>query len=264
MKQIPRIFYRATTQIWYYVMLPLFFLAFVLLYQPRFMADFFTTSRDLLHFNTTMLACILLGVMAITRNLLFILRKHLHLNWLYYTAWCVMEMVASASFMGLYMTLITRGSIAYFPALGYCLGFLLMVLVYPYIILTFVVAARDPERKEANTPLIRFHDNTGRLKCVVAAPALLYIEADINNVHIRYLDGDKIKDYSLRNSMRALEELMGKHGMIRCQRSFYINPAHVKALRREKEGVIVAELDIPSTRAIPVSPKYYDNLAKLL
>ena len=264
MKQLPRLFYKATTQIWFYLMLPLFFLAFVLFYQPRAMADYFSAGREMLYFNATMLACILTGVLALTRNLLFILRKPMRLNWLYYVLWCLMEITVAAAFMGLYMTLISRGTLPYFPAWGYCIGFLLMVLCYPYIILSFVVAVRDPERKEDATPLVRFTDSTGRLKCVVAAHALLFIEADINNVHIRYLDGDRIKDYSLRNSMKAIEELMGRHGMVRCQRSFYINPAHVKALRREKEGIIVAELDVPNTRTIPVSPKYYDELSKLL
>ena len=60
--------------------------------------------------------------------------------------------------------------------------------------------------------------------------------------------------------MRAIEEGLQKHGIVRCQRSFFVNPRRVKVLRRDKEGVIVAELDFADTKAVPVSPKYYQEL----
>ena len=41
-----------------------------------------------------------------------------------------------------------------------------------------------------------------------------------------------------------------------------INPQHIKVLRRDKEGMISAELDVPNQKSIPVSPKYYEAVAK--
>jgi hypothetical protein len=38
----------------------------------------------------------------------------------------------------------------------------------------------------------------------------------------------------------------------------------VRVLRKEKEGVVVAELDVDDVREIPVSKKFYDNLAVML
>jgi len=35
-------------------------------------------------------------------------------------------------------------------------------------------------------------------------------------------------------------------------------------LRKDKEGVILAELDVNGLKAIPVSPKYYDALNERL
>jgi DNA-binding LytR/AlgR family response regulator len=64
--------------------------------------------------------------------------------------------------------------------------------------------------------------------------------------------------------MKSLEPLMQKHGMVRCQRSYYINPSHIKVLRKDKEGMIWAELDIINTKQIPVSAKYYHNVEQLL
>jgi DNA-binding LytR/AlgR family response regulator len=126
-----------------------------------------------------------------------------------------------------------------------------MVLLYP------------DEHEVAEEDLVRFTDNTGRLKLVIAQDVILYIEAKENYVLIHYLDGSKIKDYSLRQSMRGIEELMMKHGIIRCQRSYYVNPRHVTVLRRDKEGMIQAELETVG-RQVPVSPKYYEELSKML
>jgi DNA-binding LytR/AlgR family response regulator len=112
--------------------------------------------------------------------------------------------------------------------------------------------------------LMRFMDNTQKLKLVIASSAVLYVEADENYVHIRYMEGDRLKDYPLRASMKSLEELMQKHGLLRCQRSYYINPQHIKVLRRDKEGLITAELDVANQKSIPVSPKYYESVARWL
>ena len=57
---------------------------------------------------------------------------------------------------------------------------------------------------------------------------------------------------------------MEKHGIIRCQRSYFVNPRHVTVLRRDKEGFIQAELDVNNSKPVPVSPKYYEQLSKML
>ena len=64
--------------------------------------------------------------------------------------------------------------------------------------------------------------------------------------------------------MRGIEELMAKHGIVRCHRSYFVNPRHVKVLRRDKEGMIQAELDVAAIKPVPVSPTYYDQLSKML
>ena len=121
-----------------------------------------------------------------------------------------------------------------------------------------------PDEKEVpEEDLMRFQDTTGRLKLVIAHDVILFIEAKENYVTIYYLDGNKVKEYSLRQSMRGIEDLMQKHGIIRCQRSYYVNPRHVTVLRRDKEGFIWAEIEAGG-RQVPVSPKYYEELSKIL
>ena len=139
------------------------------------------------------------------------------------------------------------------------------MLIYPYTVFALLIAlVRPDEEKAAEDDLVRFIDNTGRLKLVIAHDAILYVEAKENYVSILYTEGEKIKEYSLRQSMRGIEQIMDKHGIIRCQRSYFVNPRHVKILRRDKEGMIQADLDIPNTKSVPVSPKYYEELSKML
>ena len=78
------------------------------------------------------------------------------------------------------------------------------------------------------------------------------------------MEGEHHKEYSLRQTMRGIEDLMAKHGIVRCQRSYFVNPRHVKVLRRDKEGMIQAELDVTAMHPVPVSPKYYEQLSKML
>ena len=163
------------------------------------------------------------------------------------------------------MTLISHGAYAYFPAVGYSLGYLLLVLCFPYIILSLAVfIAGERDETVDDESLMRFYDNTRKLKLVVAPSAVLCVEARENYVVVRYVEGNRIKDYMLRCSMKSLEAVAAKHGLVRCQRSYYVNPQHVKVLRRDKDGIILAELDNPEVRAVPVSPRYYDALSQLL
>jgi DNA-binding LytR/AlgR family response regulator len=111
---------------------------------------------------------------------------------------------------------------------------------------------------------MRFYDNQHNLKIVLTAPVALYIAAEENYVNIFYVENGRVREYSLRSSMKALDELCQDNGLIRCHRSFYINPVHVKVLRKDKDGIMYAELDANDVRHIPVSKKYYDRLSEML
>ncbi|MBQ5458385.1 MAG: LytTR family transcriptional regulator DNA-binding domain-containing protein [Bacteroidales bacterium] len=213
-----------------------------------------------------MLFCILFGVLLISRLLLYVLRRFFVPTWLAYSLWIFGEVLVASLFMALYVTLMYHGEYPYFDVVGLCLFFNLIVLSLPYVIISLSVVAS--EANDVGEPseggLIRFHDNTQKLKLVVAADALMYVKAEENYVRIKYLENGVIKDYVLRNTMKSLEPTLQKYGMVRCQRSFFVNPKHVKVLRKDKQGVVVAELNVSGADTIPVSPKYYDALERLL
>ena len=245
------------------ITLPLFWLCFVVLYEPDMWIELLEMKHVLVHSNAAILTSILLGVMLISRSVFLVVHRGLKMSWLKMIQWEIGEMFVMGVFMSLYITLMFHGEYLYFHILGKCLFGLFLTLIYPYVVLNMAFAYVGEKEKEVeDDSLMRFVDNTQKLKLMIASSAVLYIEADENYVHVRYLEGERLKDYPLRASMKSLEDLMQKHGLLRCQRSYYINPSHIKVLRRDKEGMISAELDVPNVKSIPVSPKYYEVVAK--
>ena len=267
MDKLPTIFSKLRSQLLYILGIPAFFLCFMLIYQPALATQLLDMGQGMLNFNTTIIMCILLGVVIISRVLMMVLLHHqLRLTWLRYVYWEIAELITMSMFMALYITLMYQGTYPYFHIVGQSLYALLIICIYPYVIFNLSLAymAQKEEQATYDDSLMRFVDNTQRVKLMIASSAVLYVKAEENYVHIRYMEGDRLKEYALRASMKSLEELMHKHGLIRCQRSYFINPQHIKVLRRDKEGMITAELNNPQAPPIPVSPRYYEQLAKWL
>ena len=266
MQKIPSIFYKVKTQVVFFLAVPLFFLSFALLYRPTWMLTLFGVGSIGYAFNVTIITTILMAVMSLSRMMIFILRRRLNLNWLQYMLWSAAEIVVEALFVGLYVWLMSHQSYAYFSAAGYSFVSLLSVVCYPLVVFSLVYERYAVAESAEPLPeqLIRFHDTEGRLRAVIASNSVLYLEAKENYVKICYAEGQNVKEYLLHSSMKALEQLLQRYGIVRCQRSYFINPKHVTVLKREKDGMIVALLDIDSLPKIPVSPKYYDILSSLL
>ena len=264
MSKTPSSIQSITTLLLHTFATPVFYLGFILIYESRWMMEFLDAGHEMATFNTLMLTSILIGVVGGSRIAMNILGKRVRLSWWQYTLWSFFEVFVFSCFAALYMALI-YGTYGYFPALAKCLQISIATLSFPYIIFALLMALIRPDEEEvAEEDLVRFADSTGRLKLVIAHDVILYIEAQENYISIHYMEGEKIKEYSLRQSMRGIEELMERHGIIRCQRSYFVNPRHVKVLRRDKEGFIQAELDIMNSKPVPVSPKYYEQLSKML
>lgn len=264
MAKIPRSILSIPSLLVHAIGIPAFFLGFVLIYESEWMIRFLSGGQENEIFNVLILTCILIGILSGSRITMSAVRKHISLTWWKYVLWSLSEIVVFSAFAALFMALVW-GEYGYFPALGKCFVLSFTILLYPYVLFALLIAYIRPDEEEVSEEnLVRFADSTGRLKLVIAHDVILYIEAQENYVSIHYMEGDKQKEYSLRQSMRGIEELMEKHGIIRCQRSYFVNPQHVKVLRRDKEGFIQAELDVVNSKSVPVSPKYYEQLSKLL
>ena len=267
MNQIPPVFWRFSSQILYFLLTPAFFLGFLLLYKPQELIAYFDMGQDMLSFNITMIACIILVCLVECRVSFYFLKKVMRLSWWTYACWCAGEMLLIALFMALYIFLMQNHVISYYEVLGTCLWYTLIILLHPYLLITLALAAyanSDHRKTAGDQTLIRFFDQYKKLKIMIEASSLLYIEADENYVRIHYLQRNRLKTYMLRCSMRSLEDLLSSHGIQRCHRSYYINPTHIKVLRKDTDGMVYAELDIDSNTAIPISKKYNQSIAQLI
>lgn len=253
----------------YALILPAFFLAGTLLYDPFGIKEYYTFNSLSYGFHIVMLSCIILVCALITRLILYVVMKESDFRWVHYGIWCIGEMTVMSAFAALYTVLFKRMDGGYFAVLPDCFKFIFLTLCYPYIFLVFIRIVRilDEDLQRKSTPednsLIRFVDEHKRLKLSIAPSSILFIKSEFNYVKIFYLDGGKVRDYMLRASMKSLEAI-GSRALVRCQRSYFVNPEHVTVLRKDAEGFIFAELNIPDIPAVPVSKQYYDHLSSLL
>lgn len=270
MKEIPGKMSSVTSLLLHVLVIPVWIVLFYLLYEPQWAVSWLDmgapNSGEMMTFNLLMIMCIVMGILLASRILMILFRKWIPLVWLRYVVWILCEWAAMSLFVGMYMALMYKGEYLFFNAAGRSAIILIGSMFYPYAIIETTLAlfgVLDEPRIEDND-LIRLHDSFRRLKLVISADSILYIEADENYVIIRYVEGERLKEYTLRASMKSLAELMSKHNIVRCQRSYYVNPRHVKVLRKDKEGMIIAELDHPDVRPIRVSQKYYALLSERL
>ncbi len=265
MSSIASIFRRFVPQLLHMIVLPIFFFAFMLILRPEGVVDFL--GKEWFGVHLTIISCIILLSIALTRAAYYFIP--MRMNYTLYVFWCLAEIIFMSFFTALYLWLVQDKVMLYFEFLTSSFRFLFFSLAFAYAILALSLRIYQYHRKEFDQDdnqahRMRFYDHQHNLKIVLTAPAILYISAEENYVNIYYLDNGRVRSYNLRSSMKAIDELCQDNGLMRCHRSFYINPAHVKVLRKDRDGIMYAELDADDVRHIPVSKKYYDRLSEML
>ena len=169
-----------------------------------------------------------------------------------------MEIVFAGMMTSILVAVGWGGAIPYFTVMSKCLLYIFAIVIFPYALITMGVqlyvlgirAQKAPYVDEKT--LVRFYDDQKRLKLVLASTAIMYIEAEDNYVHIVHMDNGRVKDF------------MERHSLVRCHRSYFVNPAHVDMVRKDENGFALAVLDREGMKQIPVSKRYYDNLTAIL
>ena len=268
-ENIPRAFYKMPAVIMFFLTLPLFYFMFVLIWRPFDMEELLAVGKDRYTLNLIVTTLILLGTGTISRMLLFLLRNKLDLSWAAYIIWCIGETAFAGLMFSIPIGIGWGGVKPYFSVMLQCLLQLGGIVIYPYLILSMAVHIKELARRGTapatdEKTLIRFFDEQKRLKLIVSSENVFYIEADENYVHIVHLDGVKVKDFQLRSSMHALEDILSRHSLVRCHRSFFVNPAHVELVRKDESGYAIARLDREGLKPVPVSKRYYSAITALL
>lgn len=253
----------------YVLFLPVFFLAAALLYNPFDIEGYYSFGSMSFGFHLVMLSCIILVCELLTRLFLCLILLKNEMEWSHYVVWCIGETLLMSAFASLYTLLFKGAEGGYFAIFPDCFKFITLILVYPYVflILIRVINLQEDimERKgsQDDNSLVRFYDEHHRLKLSIAPSAILYVNSDFNYVKIHYLDAGKVREFTLRASMKSLESI-GCKSLVRCQRSYFVNPEHISVLRKDRDGFIYAEMNIPDVPAVPVSKQYYEALSALL
>lgn len=265
MGYFPKVFRQFVPQLIQIIVLPIFFFSFMLIYRPDGFDELIMHQMYGVHI--TIISCIILVSAIITRLIYYFLPSSF--NYPLYIFWCLCEIIFTSFFVALYIWLIRGRDMMYLEVFGSSFRYLSLILIYPYVIYALCMriyeahrAAADPNENQLQR--MKFYDDRHNLKIVLTPSSILYMASEENYVNIYYTENEKIRNYVLRSSMKSLEELCQENGLVRCHRSYYVNPSHIKVLRKDKEGVVFAELDANESLHIPVTKRYYSHLSELL
>lgn len=261
--------YFKTRGLLYHVLGGAFFVFCLFLLFCPFGFKAFDLTYEKYSFHVTMVLCILLVTLFISRLSLMFIRQRFSISWPQVFFVFGIEVVFSAGFSGLYLWLADHHVQPYFWYFGRMMVYLTFGMAIPYIIIDmyFMLLALEKRVKEKENQTvgakIRFCDERDNLKLVVSDELVLYIQAEENYLRICYLEKDELKFCVLRSSMKRIEDLCSEHGLVRCHRSYFVNKHRVKALQKEKDYTYVV-LDVAQANHVPVSKNYYDQITTVL
>ena len=283
MTPIPSFIYKKKNQIMMVLFVPLFALAFILIYKPL---DFNQLDEKLLPWlnispnlkNHILSFCIVLigmAVAAISRAIMTAYTKRRAISYQTYIIWVACEIVIMTLIYTI-VSVITSDvedptSIFYNTLIK-----TILILLFPYV-MTYVYLIWQERVRELKTirkrleedenilqkAYIQIFDEKGKMQLSVRREHLLVIESADNYVCVWYMNGDAIRKMMVRTTLKQVAEQLAESNILRCHRSYIINLDRVRVLRREKEGIFV-EFGIEGLPDIPISKTYAENITRWL
>ena len=252
-------------QVLYFVGIPIFFFLFMIIYRPFGSEDLLCLRYGGFAFNVAIITAIIFLVLVITRLTMWSLRRVIEWRFYVYMLWCIGEILLMALFVSLYITLISGRFYHYMDVVPKAMLYLSGVTVFPYVICFLLLKSSILEHPATGDGgLLHFYDDKHRLKFVVDPTQILYIQAEENYCLICYIDGEKLKRFTLRITMARLEERCAPYKIVRCHRSYCVNMSRVKGMRREADKTNLLELNVDGVDVIPVSDRYSSKVSEML
>lgn len=281
--KIPKTLYSLRSNLIFVGGLTIFVMLFAITYTPNYgISEEATSLSDMLrsselvmewyrHQGLCLSICcaIVLGATALSRALLLLTTRTARLREGEYLLWQVAEVIATGLFCNLFLSLYLH--INYFENIPPVILIYISVAVYPYAFYWLLAERMDRDLRiaEAQRTIVRlrqhndqeengtlrFVDDKGNVKLIVSAEHVICIESAGNYVTILYENAGRLIRYSLRNTLKGIEELCDSHRLVRCHRSWFINLGRVRLLRKAPDGVY-AEMDAEGVNDIPVSKSY--------
>ncbi|MBQ8704396.1 MAG: LytTR family transcriptional regulator [Bacteroidales bacterium] len=281
--KIPKTIYSLRSNIMFVAGLTLFVMFFTIIYTPNYgISEEATSLSDMGEMGTVILlwyrhqalclpvtCAIILGVTALSRTLLLLLTRTARLGEGEYLLWQLGEVIATALFIHLFLSLHLH--LGYLENLPLVLLVYVSVAIYPYTFYWLLSERMDRDiriaeaqrtivrlrqgQEKADKNILRFADDKATVRLVVSSDMVVSIEGAGNYVTILYIGGNRLMRYSLRNTLKGIENLCSGGPLVRCHRSYYINLDKVKLLRKTADG-LYAEMDCEGVDDIPVSKSY--------
>jgi len=213
-------------------------------------------------------------VIVISRIIMFLYSRFKSLNYWQYAIWVLGEILSMAFVYAIFVRFILQYQRDFIDIMTASIKNTSLVLLLPYTIIWLYLSWREnavkldkfsDEGLAGSTPskMIPFHDEKGTMRISIIQDDLVYLSSADNYVTLHYVSGSKMSKFLIRNSLKNYEELFRPLHIIRCHRSFMVNVAKVKIIRKEKDGFHL-ELDAPSPTLLPVSAKYFTNIMEVL
>lgn len=273
--KIPKIVYSLKCNLIFGIGFPIFVLLFAVLYTPSFgsraLADW--TQNETSSMSIGIISAIVLLVTGTSRTLMWLTTRKARISEVEYLIWQAAEVIVDCLFTSLYISLLFNQK--YFEVLPTTLLVGVAVAIMPYTIYWLFVERyeRDLRIAEAQKTIvelrmglqhgepnaIKFVDEKGTVRLVVGADKVISIESAGNYVNILYYKSDQLVKFSLRNTLKGIEELCTANDIVRCHRSYFVNLHKIKLIRKEADGFF-AELDIEGVDNIPISKLYASDL----
>ena len=178
-----------------------------------------------------------------------------------FSLWFIIEIsLISLVYILLYGNLIGNFLNDFFFSIRYTLLGVILPYSFALLIINFKNQRREIaglKRKlalPAQKKLIGFFDDKGNLKFSLLPKDILLLEASDNYVVIHYMSEEKVRRELLRNTMKTMEEDLKQSAIIRCHRSFMVNPEKIEYLKKtgKKRWLKIHKIE----EQIPVSEKY--------
>lgn len=269
--EAPNSIKRFANHLVYIIGIPVFAMLFAILYGPTFnqepaVVQLWTDDTPLC---IPIVCAIIFGVLLISRIILCSVAKHTAVSQFQYLCWQIVEFIVASLFCAMFLSL--HFERIFFDLLPIVLLYGALILVMPYFGLWQWVLAKDRDHRlqeaeksveelkqghnKLETGSIKFCDERGSVKLVVAADRIIYLESAGNYVNVVYANNGSVVRFALRNSLKGVEDSCLSSGLLRCHRSFFINLRKVKLLRKDGDA-LYAEIDYPGVDRIPVSKSY--------
>jgi len=119
------------------------------------------------------------------------------------------------------------------------------------------------ERKTNPDTIIPLKESSNKEKLSIRLRDILYIESDDNYVIVHFTKNQQLDKVMLRNTIKKFEAELLPYGIIRCHRSYMVNPINISRKEKTATGFNLFFKEFEQL-VVPVSKSYTSELEKKL